>query len=94
MSGLIDYKPAMPDSLRIPLEATKVEYRRLGKSGLKVSVPILGAMSFGNSKWLDWVLEEDKVCSVHHPSRQSSMKIHIPLLAFQVTEEVTRLCPS
>ena len=28
-----------------------VEYRRLGKSGLRVSVPILGAMSFGDPKW-------------------------------------------
>ena len=26
------------------IEATKAEYRRLGKSGLRVSVPILGAM--------------------------------------------------
>lgn len=26
---------------------TKAEYRRLGKSGLRVSLPILGAMSFG-----------------------------------------------
>ncbi|TDL19656.1 Aldo keto reductase [Rickenella mellea] len=28
-----------------------VEYRRLGKSGLRVSVPILGGMSFGNHGW-------------------------------------------
>jgi aryl-alcohol dehydrogenase-like predicted oxidoreductase len=41
----------------------KVEYRRLGKSGLRVSVPILGAMSFGTNKWWgDWVINEDKVC--------------------------------
>ncbi|OAX32779.1 Aldo/keto reductase, partial [Rhizopogon vinicolor AM-OR11-026] len=36
-----------------------VEYRTLGKSGLKVSVPILGAMSFGSSKWASWVLDEE-----------------------------------
>ncbi len=30
---------------------TKAEYRRLGKSGLRVSVPILGAMSFGDPAW-------------------------------------------
>ncbi|KAH7912768.1 NADP-dependent oxidoreductase domain-containing protein [Hygrophoropsis aurantiaca] len=36
-----------------------VEYRYLGKSGLKVSVPIVGAMSFGSSKWSPWVLDED-----------------------------------
>lgn len=28
---------------------TKAEYKRLGNSGLRVSVPILGAMSFGKS---------------------------------------------
>ncbi|KAG2078447.1 Aldo/keto reductase [Suillus decipiens] len=38
---------------------SKVQYRSLGKSGLKVSVPILGAMSFGTSKWASWVLDEE-----------------------------------
>ncbi|KAG2039326.1 NADP-dependent oxidoreductase domain-containing protein [Suillus americanus] len=38
---------------------SKVQYRPLGKSGLKVSVPILGAMSFGTSKWASWVLDEE-----------------------------------
>ena len=33
------------------LKESKAEYRNLGKSGLKVSVPILGAMSFGSKKW-------------------------------------------
>ncbi|KAK9491252.1 NADP-dependent oxidoreductase domain-containing protein [Lipomyces doorenjongii] len=36
-----------------------VEYRRLGNSGLKVSVPILGCMSFGSSDWGSWVLNKD-----------------------------------
>ncbi|EGO03516.1 hypothetical protein SERLA73DRAFT_158140 [Serpula lacrymans var. lacrymans S7.3] len=35
-----------------------VEYRQLGKSGLRVSVPILGAMSFGDPRWSPWVLDE------------------------------------
>jgi len=39
-------------------EKPQVEYRRLGKSGLRVSVPILGAMSFGTKKQMDWVIEE------------------------------------
>ncbi|OAA55253.1 aldo/keto reductase [Niveomyces insectorum RCEF 264] len=39
---------------------TKVEYKRLGKSGLRVSVPILGAMSYGSSDWIPWVLNEDE----------------------------------
>ncbi|KAK9384667.1 NADP-dependent oxidoreductase domain-containing protein [Lipomyces mesembrius] len=37
-----------------------VEYRKLGSSGLRVSVPILGCMSFGSPEWVPWVLEEDK----------------------------------
>jgi hypothetical protein len=39
-------------------ESPQVEYRRLGKSGLRVSVPILGAMSFGNDQWAPWVIKE------------------------------------
>ena len=42
-------------------DAPHAEYVRLGKSGLKVSVPILGSMSFGDSRWQPWVVEEDKV---------------------------------
>ncbi|TFK52685.1 Aldo keto reductase [Heliocybe sulcata] len=42
------------------VEGTTVEYRQLGKSGLKVSVPILGAMSFGSDKWSPWVVNEDQ----------------------------------
>ncbi|KAG1888509.1 NADP-dependent oxidoreductase domain-containing protein [Suillus subluteus] len=38
---------------------SKVQYRSLGKSGLKVSVPIIGAMGFGTPKWAPWVLEEE-----------------------------------
>ncbi|KAL4808356.1 NADP-dependent oxidoreductase domain-containing protein [Aspergillus unguis] len=38
----------------------KMEYVTLGKSGLKISKVILGTMSYGTSKWQDWVLDEDK----------------------------------
>ncbi|KAG9028345.1 hypothetical protein FRB95_006572 [Tulasnella sp. JGI-2019a] len=41
-------------------EQTPVKYVRLGKSGLRVSVPIVGCMSFGSSSWQGWVLNEDK----------------------------------
>lgn len=37
------------------------EYKQLGKSGLRVSVPILGAMSFGDKRWQPWVIEEAEV---------------------------------
>src|SRR6266536_1363929 len=50
----------LPTRLKDSLAATKAEYRTLGKSGLRVSVPILGAMSFGDPKWFPWVLDEEK----------------------------------
>ncbi|KAI3609264.1 aldo keto reductase [Moniliophthora roreri] len=37
-----------------------VQYRQLGSSGLRVSVPILGAMSFGTTEWQPWVLNEEQ----------------------------------
>ncbi|KAI4234455.1 MAG: hypothetical protein LQ349_003793 [Xanthoria aureola] len=37
-----------------------MEYTRLGKSGLKVSKIILGAMSYGDPDWQGWVLDEEK----------------------------------
>ena len=37
----------LPRSLQESLNNTKVSYAQLGKSGLRVSIPILGAMSFG-----------------------------------------------
>ena len=45
-------------------EIPKAEYRQLGKSGLRVSVPILGAMSFGDKRWQDWVIEEDEALPI------------------------------
>ncbi len=38
---------------------TSIGYNRLGRSGLKVSKIILGAMSYGSKEWQKWVLEED-----------------------------------
>jgi hypothetical protein len=38
----------------------KMEYTRLGNSGLKISKIVLGAMSYGSSEWQPWVLNEDK----------------------------------
>lgn len=36
-----------------------MEYVKLGKSGLEVSRICLGMMSYGTSKWRDWVLDEE-----------------------------------
>ncbi len=37
-----------------------MEYKRLGKSGLKVSRICLGTMTYGSSQWRDWVLDEQE----------------------------------
>jgi aryl-alcohol dehydrogenase (NADP+) len=36
-----------------------MEFVNLGRTGLKVSRICLGAMSYGSSKWRDWVLDEE-----------------------------------
>jgi aryl-alcohol dehydrogenase (NADP+) len=36
-----------------------MEYVNLGKTGLKVSRICLGCMTYGTSKWRDWVLDEE-----------------------------------
>ena len=50
------------EALAQSVAATKVEYRQLGRSGLKVLVPILGAMSIGNPAWGPWILDKAQVC--------------------------------
>ncbi len=37
-----------------------MEYVNLGKTGLKVSRICLGTMTYGTSKWRDWVLDEEE----------------------------------
>jgi 1-deoxyxylulose-5-phosphate synthase len=37
-----------------------MEYRNLGRTGLKVSHLCLGAMTYGAKQWRPWVLEEDE----------------------------------
>jgi hypothetical protein len=55
-------KPELPAGLKASSEASKAEYVNLGKSGLRVSVPIFGAMSIGTPEWAPWVMDEEKVC--------------------------------
>lgn len=43
----------------------KMPYVRLGNSGLKVSRIILGAMSYGSSQWLNWVIEDEDEVARH-----------------------------
>jgi hypothetical protein len=42
------------------IAATKATYHRLGSSGLRVSNPIFGTMSFGSPEWQPWVIDEEK----------------------------------
>src|SRR5215467_7687618 len=42
------------------VEVRMVEKVPLGKTGLKVSRICLGAMTYGSSKWRDWVLDEEE----------------------------------
>jgi hypothetical protein len=54
----------LPTTIQAQIDATKVSYVQLRSSGLRVSVPILGCMSFGSNKWADWALEEKSALRV------------------------------
>ncbi|EKG13418.1 Aldo/keto reductase [Macrophomina phaseolina MS6] len=49
----------IPKELQASFDATKVEYKQLGASGLRLSVPILGAMSIGHKAWQPWVVDDE-----------------------------------
>lgn len=49
----------LPPSLQKSVDETKVSYVQLGASGLRVSIPILGAMSFGHKDWAPWVIDDE-----------------------------------
>jgi hypothetical protein len=53
----------VPEVLKQSVQATKAEFRLLGRSGLRVSNPILGGLQIGSPKWFPWVLDEEKVSS-------------------------------
>jgi len=50
----------MPLSLKTSVENSKAEYVQLGKSGLRISIPIFGAMSIGHPDWAPWVIGEEE----------------------------------
>jgi len=47
------------------LSQTKMQYVRLGNSGLKVSKIILGTMQYGSSGWADWVIDDEEEAIRH-----------------------------
>jgi hypothetical protein len=52
--------PTEQDPVLRSIAATKATYHRLGSSGLRVSNPIFGTMSFGSPEWQPWVIDEEK----------------------------------
>lgn len=51
----------VPKSLADSVRRTRAEVRQLGKSGLRISNPILGGAHVGDSRWLPWTLNRDEV---------------------------------
>jgi hypothetical protein len=51
----------VPKALADSISATKAEYRQVGRSGLRVSNPIVGTLGMGDSRWMDWIMEESEV---------------------------------
>ncbi|PVG01002.1 oxidoreductase [Serendipita vermifera] len=43
----------------------KMQYVRLGNSGLKVSKLILGCMTYGNETWGEWIIKDEEVVFQH-----------------------------
>jgi hypothetical protein len=60
--------PEMPKLLKESIENSKAEYVNLGQSGLRISIPILGAMSIGHPEWAPWVVDEEKVGQIPNPT--------------------------
>jgi len=55
------FEKPLPEHLKKSLAGSKAQYVRLGNSGLRVSVPIFGAMSIGDRRTLPWCVEEEQV---------------------------------
>lgn len=68
-----------------------MEYANLGKSGLKVSKLCLGMMTYGSSRWRDWVLDEDDSRPFIQQAVESGINFFDTANAYSmgVSEEVT-----
>lgn len=71
--------------LNASVEATKVEYRQLGQSGLRVSVPIYGTMSLGDRRNMPWAVEEEEVR--HFAFILSKVLVTVPIFSFKDSSE-------
>ena len=68
-----------------------MEYMNLGQSGLKVSRICLGMMSYGTSKWRDWVLDEAESRPLIQQALESGINFFdtADIYSLGVSEEVT-----
>ena len=68
-----------------------MEYVRLGKTGLKVSRICLGTMTYGSSKWRDWVLDEEKARPFYKRALEKGINFFdtADMYSLGVSEEVT-----
>ncbi|HVO40819.1 MAG TPA: aldo/keto reductase [Spirochaetia bacterium] len=68
-----------------------MDYVRLGKTGLRVSRICLGTMTYGSTKWRDWVLEEQEA----RPFYKKALELGInffdtaDIYSIGVSEEIT-----
>ena len=58
---MADIPDHLPQSLKDSLNGSKAQYVQLGQCGLRVSIPILGCMTFGDRRFYPWALEEEDV---------------------------------
>jgi len=68
-----------------------MEYVRLGTTGLKVSRICLGTMTYGSSKWRDWMLDEDKARPFYKRAIEKGINFFdtADVYSIGVSEEVT-----
>jgi aryl-alcohol dehydrogenase-like predicted oxidoreductase len=68
-----------------------MQYVRLGNTGLKVSRICLGTMTYGTSKWRDWVLDEEESCPFFRRALDLGINFFdtADMYSLGVSEEVT-----
>ncbi len=73
-----------------------MEYVRLGRTGLKVSRICLGTMTYGSSKWRDWVLDEEKARPFYKRALEKGINFFdtADMYSLGASEEVTGQGPA
>jgi aryl-alcohol dehydrogenase-like predicted oxidoreductase len=73
------------------LTEKRMQYRRLGHTGMTVSRICLGCMSYGSSRWRPWVLDEDAARPFFRRALDSGINFFdtADMYSLGVSEEVT-----